>query len=79
VPSKWYSLALEDLAAGEVEWESRAIDAARDADAYRTLALAALARLHALTQQLECERKMRLELADELRRYTARQVAGRAA
>jgi hypothetical protein len=72
-------LMVADLASGEAAWEARAIDAARDADAYRTLALAALERLHAVTQQLACERKMRLELADELRRYTAAQVGRRAA
>jgi len=72
-------MVIEDLAAGEAAWETRAVEALRDAGGYRELATAALERLHALTQQLECERKMRLELSEELRRYTSRQVARRTA
>jgi hypothetical protein len=79
VPGEWQALVIADLAAGEAAWEARAVTALRDAGAYRDLALAALERLHALTQQLARERQMRLELAEELRRYTARQVAERAA
>jgi orotate phosphoribosyltransferase len=79
VPGRWYDLVIEDLAAAEAAWEARAVEALREAGGYRELALAALERLESVTQQLVRERQMRLALADELRRYTARQVAGRAA
>lgn len=71
---KWYNLAIEELAASEAAWEARAIEAMREAEGYRELARVALERLHHVSQQLARERRMRLELTDELRRYTARQV-----
>ena len=72
---EWRDLMIADLAMGEAEWEARAIEAMREAQGYREVARVVLERLHHVSQQLARERHMRLELADELRRYTSRQVA----
>jgi hypothetical protein len=76
---EYRDLVIEHLADSEASWEACAIEAIREAQAYRELARVALGRLHHVTQQLARERHMRLALADELRRYTSRQVARRTA
>lgn len=72
-------LAIEELAASEAGLILEARELAADLQAYREVAQVALQKLADLTRKLEHANATNLMLREELRRYTASMVLGRAA
>ncbi|MCL4814253.1 MAG: hypothetical protein KJ061_17315 [Vicinamibacteraceae bacterium] len=73
-PARAVSLAVEHLADDEAALAEALAAALADAEAYRTVACAAIERLHDLEQRLCLARTLHARMRDELRRYTAVQV-----